>query len=143
MAMRRFSVPTSAVLAIALLSGCAPQAIACVAVPTTIPSNRLLTTDDAHLTVPVNAIVWVALVEADKYTAHPGFPWLKPTTSNRAVLAPVTQCKQTLVTSLPERISAFKALRPGRATVTARLAPGWPGSIRPRLRLALSIVTVR
>jgi hypothetical protein len=141
--MKRFSLAISALVVVVLLCGFGSQAIACVTVPTSIPSNRLLTTDDAHLTVPVNAIVWVVLVEADKYTAHPGFPWVTPITSDRAVLAPVRLCKRTLVSSLPDKIRAFKALRPGTATLKARLAPGWPGSIKPRLQPALNTVTVR
>jgi hypothetical protein len=142
--MKRFSVATSVLVAVVLLSGCGSQKTAsCVTVPTSFPSNRLLTTDDTHLTVPVNAIVWAALVEAEEYTVHRGFPWATPTTSDRAVLVPVRLCKRTLVSSLPDEINAFKAVSPGTATLTARLAPGWPGSIKPPLQPALNTVTVR
>jgi hypothetical protein len=142
--MKRFGAATFALVAIVLLSGCGSQNItSCVTVPASFPSNRLLTTDDTHLIVPVNAIVWVALVEGDNYTVHPGFPWVTPSTSDRAVLAPVRLCKFTSTTSLPEELRAFKALRSGTATLTARLAPGWPGSIKPPLQPALNTVTVR
>jgi hypothetical protein len=53
----------------------------------TIPNNRLITSS-ANLTVPVGAVVYVVLVEAEDYTSGPGFPWLTPTSSNQAVLAP-------------------------------------------------------
>jgi hypothetical protein len=141
--MKRFSFAASTVAAMALLSACASSAIACVRVPTSIPNSRLLTTDDTHLTVPVNAIVWFTLVEPEEDTDHPGFPWTTPTTSDRAVLAPVPRCKQTLVTSLPDKIYAFKALRPGKATLAARLVHGWPGSTKPLLEPVLNTVTVR
>lgn len=141
--MKPLSLATSAVVVVALLSGFGSSAIACVTIPTQFPSNRLLTTAGTHLTVPVNAIVWVALVEPEKYTPLPGFPWATPRASDRAVLAPVHLCKDTLVTSLPDEISAFRALRPGTAKLTARLALGWPGSITPRLRPMRSTVTVR
>jgi hypothetical protein len=143
LAMQRFSVATSTLVAVVVLSGCGSQEITCVAVPTSFPNNRILTTQHTHLTVPVNAIVWIALVEAENYAAHRGFRWATPTTSDRSVLAPVHLCKRTSVSTLPEEISAFKALRPGTATLTARLAPGWPGSIKPRLQPALNNVTVR
>jgi len=140
--MKQFNLAISALVALAVISGCGSQQTTCVTAPTgSIPIDRLVTTD-TRLTVPVNAIVYIGLVEPEEYTTHPGFPWLTPRTSARTVLAPVRLCKLT-ATSLPESLTAFKALRPGTATLTARLAPGWPGSLKPRLQPAQDSVTVR
>ena len=140
--MKRLSLAASALMALAVISGCGSQQPACVNVPTSISNGRLVTTD-TRLTVPVNAIVYMALVEPEKYATHPGFPWLAPRTSARNVLAPVRFCKQTAFGGLPESLTAFKALHPGTATLTARLAKGWPGSVKPSLQPALDNVTVR
>ncbi len=140
--MKWLSLATAMIVGVVVLSGCGSQKPACVTAPSrSFPLDRLLTNTTTHLTVPVDAIVWVALGEGAIYTNGHGFPWVTPRTSDSAVLAPVRVCKETLVTSLPEQITGFKALRRGTATLTARLARGWPGSFK--IQPAVDTVTVK
>jgi hypothetical protein len=140
--MKRFGLAASAVVLVALAAGVS-SATACVTAPTTIPNDRLLTSDDTHLTVAAHTVVWVVLVEAEGFTSHPGFPWTPPTSSDRVVLLPLRVCRRTRVSTLPDKVYAFDARRPGRATVVASLAKGWGGSINPRPRAVRDTVTVR
>jgi hypothetical protein len=116
-------------------------AYACVTVPQTIPSNRLIT-GGTKLTVPVGAIVYVVLVEPENDAGGPGFPWLTPTSSNRRVLAPVHLCKRTGSSSLPNTVTGFRARRHGKASVTARIARPWR-ALKTRPRPARAAVRVR
>ena len=117
------------------------SARSCTRVPQTIPDNRLVA-DNKKLTVPVGAIVFDVQVEAAEYTSSPGFPWLKPTSSDLAVLAPVRLCKSTGVSSLPVRVTAFRAKRRGSATLAASLAPQWR-SVKLKPRPSSARITVR
>ena len=89
------------------------------------------------------AIVFVVLVEPGHYTTKRGFPWLTPTTSNRSVLAPVRLCKRPVASTLPLSVTGFRAIQRGATTVTARLAPGWPGSFKPGPEPSRNVVSVR
>ena len=114
----------------------------CVAVPQTIPNDSLVT-NGTRLAVPIGAIVYAVLVETENYMSKPGFPWLTPTTSDRLVLAPVRLCQRTGASSLPVSVTGFRALHQGTATVTARLAPGWPGSFKTGPEPSRGTVTVK
>jgi hypothetical protein len=116
------------------------SARSCIRVPQSIPNSRLVT-GHKKLTVPVGAIVYDVQVEAAEY-AGPGFPWLTPTSSDHAVLAPVRLCKSNGVSSLPVEVTAFRAKRRGIATLTALLAPPWR-SIKRKPQPSSDRVTVR
>jgi hypothetical protein len=136
----RLTTVLSVVLALGI-AGCGTSSThACVTVPQSIPDSRLLT-NGTKLTVPVGAIVYVALVEAEEYSSGPGFPWLTPVTSNRAVLVPVRLCKRTGASSLAVTVTGFRALRPGKAMLTAALAPRWR-SLQTSPKPSLNRVTV-
>ena len=91
----------------------------------------------------VGAIVYVVLVEWAAYSG-PGFPWLTPTSSDPRVLAPVRLCKRTGASSLPLTVTGFRAVRPGEATLSARLTPGWRAlRAKTKPQPALDYVTVR
>jgi hypothetical protein len=138
-------VKLAAVLCAAVVLGMAAcgtsSANACVTIPQTIPSNRLITSG-TKLTVPIGAIVFVVLVEDEDETSVPGFPWLTPTSSNRTVLAPVHLCPRTGASTLPNTVTAFRARHHGKASLTARLAAGWR-SINSGPQPARASVTVR
>ena len=50
---------------------------------------------------------------------------MRPVSSDPAVLKAVTVCQKGLTFSLPVEAFAFRAVRPGVATVTAPLAAAW------------------
>jgi hypothetical protein len=129
-----------AVLALGAIACRDASARTCRRVPQAIPKDRLVT-GDGKLTVPVGAIVYDVKVEAEEYTAGPGFPWLTPTSSDRAVLAPVRLCKSNGVSSLPVRVTAFRAKQRGTATLAASLVPRWR-SIKLRPEPSSDQVTV-
>jgi hypothetical protein len=95
----------------------------CLKVPTTIPNDRLLT-NNTKLRVPVGATVYVVLVQSEGYSG-PGFPWQRPSSSDRAVLAPVRICRQTVTSTLPLSVSGFRAVNRGQATIAASLSAQW------------------
>jgi hypothetical protein len=113
----------------------------CVAVPQSIATDRLVD-GGTRLTVPAGAVVYDVLVEADDYIGGPGFPWLAPRSSNRAVLVPVTLCRGDTLSTLPVRVTGFRAVSRGTATLDAALVPRWR-SIKPRPAGSLNRVTVR
>jgi hypothetical protein len=117
------------------------SAHSCTRVPQTIPGNRLVT-DNKKLTMPVGAVVFDVQVEAEEYTSSPGFPWLTPKSSDLAVLVPVRLCKSTGVSSLPVRVTAFRAKRRGSAILAAPLGPRWR-SIKLKPQPSQVRVTVR
>lgn len=124
LSVMKLGVVLLAVLALGATACTDALARSCIRVPRSIPDSRLVT-GDKKLTVPVDATVYDVQVEAEEYTASPGFPWLTPTSSDRAVLAPVRLCKSTRPSSLPVRVTAFRAKRRGSATLSAPLAPKW------------------
>lgn len=113
-------------LAVLCLAGCGSGNNPCAAVPETPP----LVAAGAAVHVPVGAVIWVELVEYEKYssTAYPrGFPWLTPTSADRNVLKPVPLCTRRAMYSLPVSLTAFRAVGRGNATLLAKLAPPWRG----------------
>ena len=83
----------------------------------------------------VGQLVYVVHVEAERYLSRPaksrqpgypkGFPWARPVSSNPDVLAPVVLCESDAIYTLPVEVFAFRALRPGTATLHTPLAPQW------------------
>lgn len=133
-------IATALIVGVLIASCGTSSSHTCVAVPQTITDNRLIT-NGSNLTVPVGAIVYVVLVEADSFTSGPGFPWLTPKSSDRTVLAPVHLCKLTRASTLPRTVTGFRALHRGHATVTAPLTPRWR-SFKTRPQPARDSVTV-
>jgi hypothetical protein len=96
-------------------------------VPSIAPENG------ATLTVEVGTVVYVELVEAEKYlswrtgTKPPPrvFPWAAARSSDPSVLQRMALCPSRAVSTLPIVAYAFRALRPGTATLTAPIAPAW------------------
>jgi hypothetical protein len=126
-------------LALMLLSGCAssstaksPAAQRCVPVSRIERHGRLLSAG-ASLQVRPGALVYVVLALAGKY-ASPGyprsFPWQAPQVSDRHVLSPLRPCAPRGATTERLSLSAYRAGRSGKATVTAGLAPSWKNLAR-------------
>lgn len=91
------------------------------------PGHEVTTTD-------VGALVYVPLIEPENYTGRGfprGFPWTPPVSSNPGVLKPVAVCQKGLVFSLPVEAFAFRAVRPGMATVSTSLAGQWRSAKLP------------
>jgi len=132
---------TLTVVTIAVIAACGPPSAsaACTTVPKTIPTDRLLTTGTT-LRVPAGSTVYVVLVEEEGLNG-PGFPWQKPSSSNRNVLAPVHLCRSDDDSSLPTTVAAFRAVGHGEATVTAPLARRWRSQTN-KPRPAIDHVTV-
>lgn len=91
-------------------------------------------------TAKVGQLVYVVHVESERYLSRAarrggkarnpgfpnGFPWARPVSSNPNVLAPVVLCKEPgAITTLPVEVSAFRAVRPGTATLHTPLAARW------------------
>lgn len=113
---------------------------ACSKVPTSIPNDRLLTSG-TMLQVPVGATVYVVLIKYESLDG-PGFPWQRPSSSDRAVLAPLRLCRHNGVSSLPLTVTGFRAVKRGKATITASLATRWR-SLTNRPRPAIDHVIVK
>jgi hypothetical protein len=87
----------------------------------------------ATLTVRVGAVVYVELVESEKYLSRSAgtkpppreFPWAAARSSDAGILKRVALCPGREVSTLPIVAYAFRALRPGMATLTAPIAPAW------------------
>lgn len=88
------------------------------------------------ISVIVGDVVDVELVAPERYSSP--FPWLRLASSDSHVLKPVPLCATTKLrlTSLSVRISAFRVLRAGRASITAPLAPAWR-ALKPSRRRGL------
>lgn len=126
--------------------GSAGLAAACVTRPTNLASNSLAS-EGGNLKVEKGALVYVVIGEPEKYLTAGDprvFPWLKPTVSSN-VLAAVKLCPMREVSTLPERVSAFRATETGTAKIVARLSPAWRDAAPRRrrgLRAFRSSVTV-
>lgn len=104
----------------------------CVRSPARLPPS-IAPKSGATLTVRKADIVYVELVEPEKYLSwRPGakppprvFPWGAARSSDPSVLARVALCPSKGVSTLPVEVYAFRALRPGTATLTAPVAPAW------------------
>lgn len=87
----------------------------------------------AKLTVQAGTVVYVELVEAEMYLPwSPGtkpppraFPWGTAHSSDPSVLRRVALCPSEQVSTLPVVAYAFRALRPGTATLAAPIVPAW------------------
>jgi hypothetical protein len=104
----------------------------CVRSPARFPWS-IAPESGATLTVKVGAVVYVELVEAEKYLSWPTgtkppprvFPWAAAHSSDPSVLRRVALCPSREVSTLPIMAYAFRGLRPGKATLTAPIAPAW------------------
>jgi len=80
-------------------------------------------------TAKVGQLVYVAQDEPAGYlkNGYPrGFPWARAFSSRPAVLEPVALCQERgAVSTLPVAQFAFRAIRPGKATLRAPLADSW------------------
>jgi hypothetical protein len=104
----------------------------CVRSPTRLPPS-IAPEGGATLTVQVGVVVYVELVEAEKYLSWPAgtkppprvFPWAAARSSDPRVLERVALCPSREVSTLPVVVYAFRTLRPGTAALTAPIAPAW------------------
>jgi hypothetical protein len=113
----------------------------CVSVPKTVATDRLVD-GGTRIAVPIGAVVYDTLVEPEGYAGSLGFPWLTPRSSNRAVLVQVTLCRGGPLSTLAVRVTGFRAVGRGTATLDAALAPRWR-SITRKPEPSLDRVTVR
>jgi hypothetical protein len=115
----------------------------CVKSPTTL-SPSIAPESGATLTVKAGAVVYVELVEAEKYLSWPAgtkppthvFPWAAARSSDPSVLRRVALCPSSGASTLPVGVYAFRALTPGTATLTAPIAQAWK-HIKPARRRGL------
>jgi hypothetical protein len=138
-----------AVLCTAVLAACgtsdAPaRRTSCVRSPATL-SPRFSPESGATVTVKVGAVVYVELVEAEMYMSWtPGtkppprfFPWGTARSSDPRVLRRVALCPSGGPSpTLPIEDYAFRALRPGTATLTAPIVSAWK-RVKPARRRGL------
>ena len=104
----------------------------CVRPPTTF-LPRIAPESGATLTVKVGAVVYVELVEAEKYLSWPVgtkppprvFPWAAARSSDPSALRRVALCPGSGASTLPVVVYAFRALTPGTTTLTAPIAQAW------------------
>lgn len=104
----------------------------CVRSPTTF-SPGSAPASGARLTVKVGAVVYVELVEAEKYLSGPGgkrpppllFPWGPARSSDPRVLRSVALCRRSGASTLPVAVYAFRARAPGVAVLSAAIVPDW------------------
>jgi hypothetical protein len=115
----------------------------CVRSPARLPPS-IAPEGGATLTVQVGAVVYVELVQAEEYLSWPAgtkppprvFPWAAARSSDPRVLERVALCPSRGVSTLPVVVYAFRALRPGMATLTAPIAPAWK-RVKPSRRRGL------
>jgi hypothetical protein len=115
----------------------------CVRSPARLPPS-IAPESGATLTVQVGAVVYVELVEAEEYLSWPAgtkppprvFPWAAARSSDPRVLERVALCPSRGVFTLPVVVYAFRALRPGTATLTAPITPAWK-RVKPARRRGL------
>ena len=108
-------------------------------------TSQDLAGDGGRVSVRRGAVVFVALVEPERYDTGgypPGFPWRAPVSSDRSVLEPVRLCKQVRAYTLALTVSAFRAVGAGSSTLAAPLAAGWR-SARSGLAAYRAVVTVK
>lgn len=104
----------------------------CVRSPTRF-SRGVAPQSGATVTVKVGAVVYVELVEAEKYLSWtagtkpppPIFPWAGARSSDPDVLRHVALCPSRSLYSLPVAVYAFRTLRSGTATLEAPIATAW------------------
>ena len=104
----------------------------CVRSPTRF-SRGVAPQSGATVTVNVGAVVYVELVEAEKYLSWPAgtkppppvFPWAGARSADPDVLRAVALCPNTGIYTLPVVIYAFRVLRPGTVMLEAPIATAW------------------
>jgi hypothetical protein len=107
------------------ITACGAQRSTACAPPLGLRGGRVIP-EGARATVTAGTIVYVALVEPEKYTSQrQGFPWLSTASSNPHVLVPTPLCADTAIYSLSVSLSAFRATHAGEATLAAPLASPW------------------
>jgi hypothetical protein len=115
----------------------------CVSSPTTL-SPSIAPESGATLMVKEGVLVYVELVEAEKYLSWPAgtkppprvFPWAAARASDPSVLRRVALCPSSDAFTLPVVVYAFRALAPGAATLTAPIARAWQ-RVKPARRRGL------
>lgn len=115
----------------------------CVRSPRTF-SPSIAPASGATLTVKVGALVYVELVEAEKYLSWSTgmkppprvFPWATARSSATSVLRRVALCPSSEVSTLPVLVYAFRALGPGTATLRSPIAQAWK-RVKPARRRGL------
>ena len=115
--------------------------IGCVRSPTTL---SIAPESGATLTVKVGAVVYVELVEAEKYLSWPAgtkppprvSPWAAARSSDPSVLRRVALCPSGGASTLPVVVYAFRAMSPGTAILTAPIAQAWT-RVKPTRRRGL------
>ena len=75
------------------------------------------------------------IVTVELWTGAPGegqgWPWQPPVSSNQAVLVPMDLCPDSPnFTTVPLTLTPFKAVIPGRATITAPVLPNQPSDFQ-------------
>jgi hypothetical protein len=113
----------------------------CVRSPTTL---SIAPKSGATLRVKVGAVVYVELVEAEKYLSWPTgtkppprvFPWAAARSSDPSVLRRVALCPSNGIYTLPVMVYAFRALTPGTTMLTAPIAQAWK-RVKPARRRGL------
>jgi hypothetical protein len=149
--MRYLSVLAAAVLCAAVLAvyGSTTRTFSreepkdCVRSPTRLPPS-IAPESGTTLTVHLGTVVYVELVEAEEYLSWPAgtkppprvFPWAGARSSDPRVLQRVLLCPSRGISTLPVVVYAFRALRPGTATLIAPVAPAWKRA-KPALRRGL------
>lgn len=129
----------TAVLCSTLLTACGSTAAGhtgtpkgCVTSPVRL-SPSIAPQSGATLPVKVGAVVYVELVEAEKYQSWPAggtppprsFPWAAARSSDSRVARRLALCPSSGASTLPIVDYAFRALHPGTATLTAPIAAAW------------------
>jgi hypothetical protein len=108
--------------AVALLgTGCgAGSQLSCVREPQTLSP---FAGSGSRISVRVGTVLYA--IEAVGMESAPGFPWPAPTSSDPRVLRYVPLCRSgpPRITMEPERVTAFRAVRPGMATLFAPVRP--------------------
>jgi hypothetical protein len=146
--MRYPSALPGAVLCAVVLAACGRPGASPAEGPTGCvrPLTTTSIAPESHvtLTVKVGAVVYVALVEAEKYLSwSPGtkppprvFPWAAARSSESSVLRRVALCPSNGAYTLPVMVYAFRALSPGTATLTAPIVQAWK-HVKPARRRGL------
>jgi hypothetical protein len=104
----------------------------CVRSPTRF-SRGVAPQSGATVTVKVGAVVYVELVEAEKYLSWPAgtkpppsvFPWAGARSSDPDALRAVALCPNRGIYTLPVVVYAFRVLRQGTAMLEAPIATAW------------------
>lgn len=146
--MRYLSALSSVVLCAVVLAACGHPGTSlgespngCVRSPTTL---SIAPKSGATLTVKVGTVVYVELVEAEKYLSWSTgtkplprvFPWATARSSDPSVLRRVALCPSNRIYTLPVIVYAFHALTPGTTTLTAPITQTWK-HVKPARRRGL------